>query len=234
MAVPGPPLQAAHRDTGNTPCAKSRLAALAIYALAMACVESALVVYLRDLYYPANPRAIFPLALLDHRHLAIELLREFATLVMIGAVAWFAARDGVRRFAAFVYVFGLWDMFYYAWLKAFIDWPATWQEWDVLFLIPWPWLGPWLAPVVIALVFVPWGGWALGAARPPRFARREIALMGAGVGAMLAAFLAPAAPLVVRGPEAMTGYVPGAFAWALFVPGWAAMTLALGLARNRP
>lgn len=215
------------------PHEKSPLAALALYALAMACVESALVVYLRDLYYPADPRVLFPLVLLNHAHLGIELLREFATLLMIGAVAWLAVRDAVRRFAAFVYVFGLWDIFYYAWLKAFIDWPVTWREWDVLFLIPWPWLGPWLAPVAIALVFVLWGGWALGAAQAPRFTWREIALMLVGVSAMLVAFLAPAAPLVVRGPEAMTGYVPGAFAWALFVPGWGVMTLALALARGR-
>ena len=150
----------ARRAVGTEPLAEraphptSHLVALATYAIAMACVESALVVYLRALYYPENPLAIFPLVLLSNTHFVFELLRESATLLMIGAVAWLAANDGTRRFAAFLYVFGLWDIFYYAWLKAFIGWPVSPEEWDVLFLIPWPWLGPWLAPVAISLVFV--------------------------------------------------------------------------------
>ena len=80
---------------------------LSLFAIAMAHVEAALVVHLRSLYYPDNPLAIFPLSLLSHRDLAIELARELATLVMIMSVALLAARGFVRIFAAFVYIFGL-------------------------------------------------------------------------------------------------------------------------------
>lgn len=200
---------------------------LALYALAMACVEAVLVVYLRVLYYPDNPLAIFPLRLLSNAHLAMELTRELATGVMILSVAWVAQKNAARRFAALVYVFGLWDIFYYAWLKLLIGWPLTFTEWDVLFLIPWPWFGPWLTPVTIALVFVLWGGWALSAARAPRWRIAWIALFLTGVLLVLAAFLAPGATLLPHGAEGFRGYVPGAFAWWLFLPGLVAITVAL-------
>ncbi len=212
----------------------SPLVWLALYAIAMACAEAALVVYLRALYYPATPLAIFPLRLLSDAHLAMELTRELSTAVMILSVAWLAERDAARRFAALVYVFGLWDIFYYAWLKLFIGWPATLAEWDVLFLIPWPWLGPWLAPVAIALIFVLWGGWVLAAARAPRWSTGRIALFLTGALLALTAFLAPGAALLSQGAEGFRGYVPGAFPWWLFLPGVAAMTAALIATRHAP
>ncbi|MGD8569444.1 MAG: hypothetical protein PVJ39_15265, partial [Gammaproteobacteria bacterium] len=49
---------------------------LALFAIAMAYVEAALVVHLRHLYYPDNPLAIFPLHLLSRHDLAMELARE--------------------------------------------------------------------------------------------------------------------------------------------------------------
>jgi hypothetical protein len=54
---------------------------------------------------------------MSHRDLFIELGREVTTVAMILAVALLAARAFTPVFAAFVYVFGLWDVFYYVWLK---------------------------------------------------------------------------------------------------------------------
>ena len=56
--------------------------------------------------------------------------------------------------AYFLYLFGVWDIFYYIWLKVFLDWPASLFTWDVLFLIPVPWVGPVLAPVTVALTMI--------------------------------------------------------------------------------
>jgi hypothetical protein len=120
---------------------------LTVYAVAMAQVEAAVVMHLRTIYYGANPLELFPLAVFSTRDLSIELVREAATVIMIASVAWFAPM-GV--FAAFIYVFGVWDVAY-VWLKILLGWPTHWLGWDVLFLIPWPWLGPWIAPVLVAL-----------------------------------------------------------------------------------
>ncbi|MDH3560094.1 MAG: hypothetical protein OEN52_03960 [Gammaproteobacteria bacterium] len=200
---------------------------LTLFAVAMAYVEAALVVHLRHLYYAENPLAIFPLQLLSHADLGIELAREAATLIMILSVALLAERTTSRRFAAGVYVFGVWDLGYYACLKLLIDWPQTWLEWDVLFLIPWPWLGPWLAPAVIALLFAVWGARALLSGISPAFTRRRILLFLLGAALGLSAFLWPGAQLLPGGEAAFKGYQPAGFPWIVYIAGLACMTLSL-------
>ena len=200
---------------------------LTLFATAMAYVEAALVVHLRQLYYADNVQAIFPLQLLSHNDLIIELFREVATIVMLIAVAILAERNVGRRFTAFVYCFGVWDLAYYGFLKVLIDWPQTWLEWDVLFLIPWPWFGPWITPAAIALLFVVWGGWILLSEYEPRFNWLIGCLFVAGALLGLTAFLLPAAPLLPQGESAFQGYVPDEFAWGLYLPGLLSMALGL-------
>lgn len=209
----------------------SRLLVLVLFAIAMAHVEAALVVYLRELYYPDHPRMIFPLRLLRPSHLGIEFARETATVVMILAVALLAERGVARVFAAFVFVFGLWDIFYYLWLKLMIGWPSGWLDWDVLFLIPWPWFGPWIAPALIALIFSLWGGWILCSDRPCRLTRAGLAIFVIGTLLALASFLLPGAGLLPQGPDGFRGYQPDYFAWWLFVPGSLLMVIGLVLVR---
>jgi hypothetical protein len=126
-----------------------------VYAVAMAYVESAIVVYLRRLYYPKG--FDFPLVIIDIPTLLIEVGRETATIVMLATVGIAAGRTKVGKCAYFLYLFGIWDIFYYIWLKVFLDWPASLLTWDVLFLIPVPWVGPVLAPVTVALTMIGMG-----------------------------------------------------------------------------
>lgn len=209
---------------------------LTLFAVAMANVEAVLVVHLRSLYYPDHPLAIFPLNLLSQRDLFIELGRETATIVMILAVALLASRRFTAVFAAFVYVFGLWDIFYYVWLKLLIGWPTSWLEWDVLFLIPWPWFGPWLTPVLIALLFVIWGGWSLlmtQRGRDVRFTPTTSVLFLIGTTLALAAFLSPAVPLLPGGEQAFRDYQPGEFSWGLYAAGYILIASSLWLLARR-
>ncbi len=124
----------------------------AIFAIAMGYLEAAIVVYLRLLYYPEGFQ--FPLKIIPMDVTIVELGRELATIVML----WFAARlfNGRfrERFIVFLYIFGIWDLFYYFWLKVLINWPTSWLEWDILFLIPAPWVGPWLAPALVSVGFI--------------------------------------------------------------------------------
>lgn len=200
---------------------------LTLYAIAMAYVEAALVVHLRQLYYADDILTIFPLHLLSHTDLAIELVREIATILMLITVALLAERDNGRRFAAFVFIFGVWDLAYYGCLKLLIDWPQAWLEWDVLFLLPWPWFGPWITPAAIALLFTAWGAWVLLSEHQPRFTWFSAFLFMAGAASGLAAFLLPAAELLPQGEVALQDYQPGNFAWYLFVPGFIAMGVGL-------
>jgi len=125
---------------------------LTIFAIAMAFVESAIVVYLRAIYYPDGFR--FPLKAITDYKIVVEVLREAATVFMLLSVTFLAGKNCWERFAYFMYSFGLWDIFYYVWLKAILNWPASLFDWDILFLIPIPWISPIIAPVSISLLMI--------------------------------------------------------------------------------
>lgn len=205
------------------------LTILTVYAVAMAFLESAVVVYMRQLYYADDPRQIFPLKFLSAYDTAMELSREAATVIMILTVALLAERSSrTRTFAAFVFVFGVWDLFYYLWLKVLIDWPQSWLDWDVLFLIPSVWLSPWICPALIALMFVVWGFLTLRTADDRCLTMRSVMLFVAGAGLALMAFLQPAiAVLIEGGTAALSQYTPGRFWWWLFIPGYLLMICGL-------
>lgn len=125
-----------------------RLALTVIFAVAMAYVEAAVVVYLRGLFYPDG--FSLPLKQIPDRYIAVELFRELATVVMLSTVAGLAGKRFWERFGYFLILFGVWDIFYYIWLAATLGWPASLFDWDILFLIPVPWIGPVIAPVAIS------------------------------------------------------------------------------------
>jgi hypothetical protein len=129
-----------------------RIVQVSLFAIAFAFVESAVVVYLRALYYPEG--FSFPLRLLSPLHFTVELVREFSTIVMLGVVGMLAGSSRWQRFSYFMIAFGVWDLFYYVWLKAILQWPTTLLEPDILFLLPIPWIGPVIAPVAISLLMV--------------------------------------------------------------------------------
>ena len=156
-----------------------------IYAIAMAALESAVVVYLRALH-PVDAPVAALLAVIPDRLIAIEIGREAATLIMLLAVAVLAGRDRWERSVAFSLAFGIWDIFYYVWLWVFIGWPPSLFTWDVLFLIPVPWIAPVLAPVVVSTCLVTGAMWLLALherGATPQFPR--LAWLFAGVGAAL-------------------------------------------------
>jgi hypothetical protein len=129
-----------------------KVAWVMLFAAAFALVESAVVVYLRALYYPEG--FVFPLKLMDQALVGIELAREFSTIIMLVAIGALAGSSRWQQFAFFMIAFGVWDILFYAWLKVFLDWPATFTDWDVLFLLPIPWIGPVLAPLLISVLLV--------------------------------------------------------------------------------
>lgn len=125
-----------------------RLIPLSVFAAAFALVEAAVVVYLRTLFYPEGFG--FPIKPIPADILKVEMWREAATLVMLGSSAALAGGSRWRRFAFFIYTFGLWDIFYYVWLKIFLNWPESFFTPDILFLLPVIWWGPVLAPAIVA------------------------------------------------------------------------------------
>lgn len=118
----------------------------------MALVEAAVVIYLRDIYYPDG--FSFPLKMIKEGHILLELGREAATIFMLISVAALGGKRFWEKFACFIICFGVWDIFYYVWLKLAIGWPSSVFDRDILFLIPLPWIGPVIAPASIAIMMI--------------------------------------------------------------------------------
>lgn len=143
-----------------------------LFSIAFAYIESAVVVYLRAIFYPDG--FIFPLQMFDVTELGkrltiTEIGREAATLVLIVTAAWLFGRNRQERGAYFLVIFAVWDIFYYVWLKVLLDWPASIIDWDILFLIPYVWASAVLYPVLVALSMFAFGVtilWRSAADRP--------------------------------------------------------------------
>lgn len=128
--------------------------AVVAFGAAFGYVEAAVVVYLRAAL------GLAPGAVMAHAPAsfgafgAVEIARELATLVMIAAVGMLAGRTRLERLAWAAVVFGTWDIVYYVGLRAVIGWPSSLDTWDVLFLVPIPWVGPVWAPLLVSAALV--------------------------------------------------------------------------------
>lgn len=125
---------------------------VSLFSVAMGFLESAVVVYLREIYYPAGFN--FPLAPIDHHIALTEILREAATLIMLLTLGILAGKNAASRFAWFIYSFAIWDIFYYVFLKLLLNWPESFMTDDILFLIPVTWVGPVITPVIVSLTMI--------------------------------------------------------------------------------
>lgn len=202
---------------------RARTATVVAFAVAMALMESAVVVYLQRAL-AITPDELFPLRSADvvGSLAAIEVGREAATLVMLVAVGCIAGRHRADRLAWTAVAFGVWDVGYYVWLWVFIGWPHSPSTWDVLFLIPIPWTGPVWAPIAVSSALI---GFGLAAAyrtdvgRPPRVG--PVIVLGATLGGavVVLSFLA-------NGPAVLNGGLPGWYPWPVFWSGMAVASLA--------
>lgn len=192
---------------------------VATFAVAMAWVEAACVYDLRVLVNRLDPYQQNPLPMAGALG-AIELGREVATLVMLVVVGGLAGRTARARLAYTSIAFGVWDIFYYVWLKVMSGWPGSLFDWDVLFLLPLPWWGPVIAPVSIALLMILWGTLATASPEPGRCSRSEArlwAVAGAGAALALYVFMADTLRALPYGVDAVRTVLPETFNWRLFL-----------------
>ena len=131
---------------------KQKLLLVTVIAIAFAYIESSVVTYLRALLYPEGFH--FPLEDVPSLLVFIELGRELATVALLVGLAFLAGHARSQRDAYLVLAVGVWDIFYYIWLKIFIDWPESLFTWDVLFLIPFPWTNPVISPVLVSMALI--------------------------------------------------------------------------------
>jgi hypothetical protein len=218
---------------------------LTIFSIAMGFLESIVVVYLRQLYYPEGFG--FPLKEAVWEGLSLEYFREITTIIMLLSVSVLAGRTTYERFSCFLYSFGVWDIFYYAGLKVLLNWPSSLFTWDVLFLIPVVWLAPVLAPIVCATTIIIFSGFMFyyqSKGYPVRINFLEWSFISLGALVILIAFIWDYSKIIIQGEflrsflslatdlhfkSIVTRYIPGTYSWYLFILGEFLIFCSLGL-----
>jgi hypothetical protein len=205
---------------------------LTFFSIAMGFLESAVVIYLRELYYPDGFQ--FPLVLMPHKMALTELIREAATLVMLGSIGILAGRNTAQRFSFFIYSFAVWDLFYYVFLKIILDWPESFFTWDILFLIPVPWVGPVIAPCIVSFSMIILTMVIIIAAEKEQHVRVNLSqwlLLISGAFIIILSFIWDylrymKGNYVIWTPVSehemfyeISGYIPQSFNWTLFIGG---------------
>ena len=102
---------------------KNGVLLLFVWGMAFGYMEGAVVVYLRGIYYPDG--FAFPLKLIAGGILWTEIGREAATLLIMAVTVMLVYRRFQSRLAAFAVLFGVWDIFYYVFLKLLLGWPGS-------------------------------------------------------------------------------------------------------------
>lgn len=125
---------------------------LTIFSISMGFLETSVVVYLRKLYYPEGFK--FPLIPVTRDIATTEFFREIATIIMLIGAGVMAGKNSIQCFVFFLYSFAIWDIFYYVFLKVLLNWPESVFTWDILFLVPVPWVGPVIAPCIISVSMI--------------------------------------------------------------------------------
>lgn len=196
--------------------APRRWLTVVVFAITMAWVESAVVYYLRTMIHRIEPYQPNPLPLVGGIE-PVELVREAATMVMLLTVGMLAGEKWRARLGYSAIAFGVWDIFYYVFLKAICGWPHSLANWDILFLLPLPWWGPVWAPMAIAVLMILWGTLATQfEAGTVRRLRRLWLLNFSGVALALYVFMADCLRVRHGGVDAIRMVLPQRFQTLLF------------------
>ena len=195
---------------------------ISLFAVAMAYLESAVVVYLRAMYGIED--LLRDINLAPDMYTVIEIGREAATLVMLAAVGIIAGSTWPKKIGFFFLAFGIWDIFYYIWLYVFIQWPKSLFEWDILFLIPLPWWGPVIAPVLISILLISVGYLLLSDAKF-KITTIDWIIFVLSIIVLLYTFTEDSIQVILSGTGDLTQIRPTSFNWILFLIAFAAWAL---------
>lgn len=202
----------------------TRWGVVVLFAIGMAWLESACVYYLRVLVDRVQPYQPNPLPIAGPLG-GIELIREAATLVMLLTVGFLAGRTQRERLGYLAIAFGIWDVFYYVFLRLMDVWPASVFDWDILFLLPLPWWGPVIAPVGIAVLMIVGGTLATQTTAMDAMSQRlrqlwRLSTVGIALG--LYVFMADALRAIGQGVDPAT-VLPVTFNWPWYLVALALM-----------
>lgn len=147
-----------------------------LFGVSFGLLEAIVVIYIRTIMGAGNmplPRPITPddialslgfiaflkpaasdLLMNNPRISSLELWRELSTIATLVCFALIAGRSNKQKLGYFLLAFGIWDIFYYVFLKLISGWPRGFLDTDIYFLIPVAWVGPVITPLIISTLLV--------------------------------------------------------------------------------
>jgi len=161
-----PPVAYFYWRRNRVPVTWPLLISSGVFAAAFGFLEAVTVVYLRaaagllpgywgtlsdvirlsgELHQQSPGLTQFPKSLLT-----LEVFRETATILVLLSVAFLSSAKLSVTAAVFLWAFAIWDIVYYAALRATVQWPLSLKDADVLFLIPVPWFSPVWFPLLVS------------------------------------------------------------------------------------
>lgn len=216
------------KDRRSSNGALNRWVWIVIFSIAFAWVESAVVVYLRNIYFDGG--FSFPLVIHweNGKHVIdplvrIEFGREIATIIILLAAGNLAGKNRFQKFCFFMIAFGIWDIFYYIWLYVMVGWPESLMTWDLLFYVPLPWVGPVITPVLIATAMVAAGTLIVyfhEKGHDIRWRWYDMAVELSCAAIMVVAFCWDWKNILQVPGDMMRTGIPNPFAWWLYLPAY--------------
>ena len=198
------------------------LVLVGIFAVAMAYLESAVVVYLRAMYGIED--LLRDINFKPDVYTFIELGREAATIIMLAMVALIAGNSRQKKLGYFFFSFSIWDIFYYIWLFIFIRWPKSLFEWDVLFLIPLPWWGPVISPILISILLFTIGYLLIKEYRY-NITLLDWTIISVSIVLLLYTFVEDSIKIILSGNGDLTSVLPTTFNWPIFIVSYLAWVI---------
>ncbi len=83
-----------------------------------------------------------------------EQTRQISMLVLMLGISFITGVSIRQRLGFFLWSFAVGLLFRYLSLYLLIKWPGSLDTWDVLFLIPSPWVTPVYVPVIVSLAMI--------------------------------------------------------------------------------
>ena len=224
---------------------KINLLWISLFSISMGYLESAVVVYLRAVYYPEGFG--FPVVNLNHTHLVTEVGREIATIIMLAGIGIIAGRSVIQKFAVFLYSFAIWDIVYYVFLKILLNWPESVMTWDLLFMVPTIWSGPVLSPVISSLTMIFYAFYIMYAEnyKIKIINKNELTILIAGAFIVFVSYIWDYSGFVTRNigikyilninkvEELSLSYIPLKFPWIIYITGETLIILSIILSYVR-
>lgn len=120
----------------------------------MGLLEAIVVVYLRMIPTVMESHELPLIPNFPAELMFTERLREISAIIMLITFAFLVGKGRWEKLAVFLWIFAIWDLFYYVFLYSLINLSLSLLELDVVFLVPIIWRVPFISVITVMISFL--------------------------------------------------------------------------------